>query len=161
LTSPASLPLTSLPLLFPQISEKVLDYCLTHFYKDGDEIHLMHVIPVPAPEVLTGLAMDSIFTIEPDPAVDVKHIADAKDFMRNRFATTLASKGVPYKVEIVHFMTDNDSIGEAICKRADALNASAVFLAKHNRGTISEWFLGSVTKYCTTHCKAPMVILHE
>jgi hypothetical protein len=43
----------------------------------------------------------------------------------------------------VHFLTDNDSIGEAICKRAEALNASAVVMAKHQRGAIAEFFLGS------------------
>ncbi len=45
--------------------------------------------------------------------------------------------------EIVHFLTDNDSIGEAICKRAEALNAAAVVMAKHQRGAIAEFFLGS------------------
>jgi nucleotide-binding universal stress UspA family protein len=43
----------------------------------------------------------------------------------------------------VHFLTDNDSIGEAICKRAEALNAAAVVMAKHQRGAIAEFFLGS------------------
>ncbi len=45
--------------------------------------------------------------------------------------------------EIVHFLTDNDSIGEAVCKRAEALNAAAVVMAKHQRGAIAEFFLGS------------------
>lgn len=49
--------------------------------------------------------------------------------------------------EIVHFLTDNDSIGEAICKRGEALGAAAVIMAKHQRGAIAEFFLGSVTKY--------------
>lgn len=43
----------------------------------------------------------------------------------------------------MHFLTDNDSIGEAICKRAEALNAAAVVMAKHQRGAIAEFFLGS------------------
>lgn len=47
----------------------------------------------------------------------------------------------------MHFLTDNDSIGEAICKRGEALGAAAVIMAKHQRGAIAEFFLGSVTKY--------------
>lgn len=43
----------------------------------------------------------------------------------------------------MHFLTDNDSIGEAVCKRAEALNAAAVVMAKHQRGAIAEFFLGS------------------
>ena len=37
------------------------------------------------------------------------------------------------QVEIVRFSTDNDSIGEVLCKRAQALNACAVVMASHNK----------------------------
>jgi nucleotide-binding universal stress UspA family protein len=37
----------------------------------------------------------------------------------------------------------------------------AVVLAKHNRGKIKEFFVGSVTSYCVKHCKSPVVVLHE
>jgi len=80
--------------------------------------------------------------------------------VKTRFVTKLATRNIAYQVEIVHFLTDADSIGEAICKRADALKAAAVCMAKHQRGAISEFFMGSTTKYCTTHCKAPLIVLH-
>lgn len=70
------------------------------------------------------------------------------------------TRNIPYAVEIVHYLTDRESIGEALCKRADALNAAALCMAKHNRGAINEFFLGSTTKYATLHCKAPLVVLH-
>ena len=43
----------------------------------------------------------------------------------------------------MHYLNDNDSIGEAVCKRAEALNAAAVVMAKHQRGKVAEFFLGS------------------
>lgn len=144
-----------------QPAEAVLDWVLENIYREGDEVHLLHIIPIPMPEVVGGFgAMDSIVTIDPDPQKDLKHIADAKEMMKKRFVTKVASRGVPYQVEIVHFMTDADSIGEAICKRAETLKASAVCMAKHNRRALSEFFLGSTTKYCTTHCKSPLIVLH-
>lgn len=143
------------------VSEDVLEWSIKNLHKEGDEFHLLHIIPVPMPEVIGSIgAMDSVITVEPDPAEDVKHIADAKEFLKKRFVTKLASRNIAYKVEIVHFLTDNDSIGEAICKRAEALQAAAVVMAKHQRGAIAEFFLGSVTKYCTHHCKQPLVVLH-
>ena len=104
--------------------------------------------------------MDSILTVEPDPAVDLKHIAEAKEMMKTKFVTKLASRNIPYQVEIVHYLMDKDSIGDAVCKRSAALNAAAVVMAKHQQGKISEFFLGSTTKYCTAHCKSPLVVLH-
>jgi hypothetical protein len=67
---------------------------------------------------------------------------------------------IPYKLELVRFATDNDSIGAVICRRAEQLNAAAVVMAKHNKGAIREFFVGSVTVYCTHHCKAPLLIMH-
>ena len=148
---------------FPvQAAENVLTWVLDNIYREGDEIHLLHVIPIPMPEVVSGGygAMDSIVTVEPDPKVDLKHIADAKEMMKKRFVTKVVSKNIPYQVEIVHFLTDADSIGEAICKRAQTLDAGAVCMAKHNRGRVSEFFLGSTTKYCTTNCQSPLIVLH-
>ena len=34
----------------------------------------------------------SIVTVEPDPQTDLKHIAEAKDMMKKRFVTKLASR---------------------------------------------------------------------
>ena len=39
------------------------------------------------------------------------------------------------QIEIVRFSTDNDSIGEVLCKRAEAVNAVAVVMASHNKVT--------------------------
>lgn len=104
--------------------------------------------------------MDAIVTVDPDPQVDIRHISHAKEMMKKRFVAKLAAKSIPYQVEIAHFLTDADSIGEAICKRAEALSAAVVLLAKHQKGALSEFFLGSSTKYCITHCKQPLVVLH-
>ena len=67
---------------------------------------------------------------------------------------------IAYQLEIVKFATDTDSIGSIICKRADQLNAAAVALAKHNKGQIKEFFLGSVCSYCTHHCRVPVLVMH-
>ena len=58
---------------------------------------------------------------------------------------------ISYQMEVVKFATDNDSIGSIICKRAEQINAVAVVLAKHNKGKIAEFFVGSVTNYCESH----------
>jgi len=39
-------------------------------------------------------------------------------------------------------------IGSIICKRAAQLNAGIVVMAKHNKGCIKEFLIGSCTNYC-------------
>lgn len=160
----------------------------------GDEIHLLHVIPLPMPEVVAGGfgAMDSVITVDPDPKEDLKHIADAKNMMRTLFTPTLASKvgieirahshslsrtrsrslsrtrasarssqDVPYQVEIIHYLTDSQSIGEAICTRAENLNAAVVAMAKHSRGKVSTFVFGSSSRYVTEHASCPVIIVEN
>lgn len=113
------------------------------------------------PEVVAGGfgAMDSVVTLEPDPKDDLKHIADAKQMMRTRFTPTLATKGVPFKVEIIHFLTDTQSIGEAITTRAESLGAFAIAMAKHNRGKVSSFIFGSTSRYVSEHASCPTIIV--
>jgi structural maintenance of chromosome 2 len=43
---------------------------------------------------------------------------------------------IPYQVDIVRGCVDNDSIGALVCRRAEQVDAVAVVMAKHSRGTI-------------------------
>lgn len=43
---------------------------------------------------------------------------------------------IPYQVDIVRGCVDNDSIGALVCRRAEGIDAVAVVMAKHSRGTI-------------------------
>ncbi|KAK9805202.1 hypothetical protein WJX72_005879 [[Myrmecia] bisecta] len=144
-------------------SEEALQWTLDNLFKKGDEIHFFHVVPLPVPEMVGGVGLGGVgdfIMADPDPKIDQKHIRDAQEFIQRRYIPRCEAGRVDYKIEIVHFGTDCDSVGAVICQRAEKLNAAGVVMAKHNRGRISEFFLGSVTKYCTHHSKQPVVVLH-
>ncbi len=90
----------------------------------------------------------------------VCQVNKAEGFIEKRFVSKVEASRIPHQVEITHFNTDKDSIGEIICVRAEELKSPAVVMAKHNQASIKEFFLGSVTKYCTHHCKQPVIVLH-
>ncbi|GFH06284.1 methyltransf_11 domain-containing protein [Haematococcus lacustris] len=72
-----------------------------------------------------------------DSEEEKKRVEDhAREFLISKFAKHLDEKKVQYQAEIVRFATDNDSIGSVVCKRAEQLNASAIVLAKHNKGAV-------------------------
>jgi uncharacterized protein YfbU (UPF0304 family) len=54
---------------------------------------------------------------------------EAETFVRKRFTPLLEKKEANFTVEIVKFLTDNDSISNVICKRAEDLNAVSVVRA--------------------------------
>eukprot|EP00884_Botryococcus_braunii_P019697 jgi/Botrbrau1/6410/Bobra.49_1s0027.1 len=151
-----------LPVDKSQGSVAALDWALANVVKEGDEILLLHVIPFNVGEPIGGIYDADLAApvfAKPDPKVDEQRIAEAQSFIKELFFPRLEAAKVPYKVEIVHFATDADSIGEVVANRAEHINSPAVVVARHNRGAVSEFFLGSTTKYLTHHCKQPVVVI--
>mmetsp|Transcript_18762 Transcript_18762/g.40353 ORF Transcript_18762/g.40353 Transcript_18762/m.40353 type:complete len:161 (+) Transcript_18762:164-646(+) len=140
-------------------SIKAFNWALDNLYKEGDTVYVFHVIPPGQYMVLsTDLGIDEV--IEDDPATQKKQEDHARQFLTSKFSPVMDAKKIPYRIEITKFATDNDSIGSIICKRAEQLNAAAVVMAKHSKGKLQEFFVGSVTSYCTHHCKSPVLVMH-
>ena len=131
----------------------------------GDSIHLLHVIPIPAPEIIGGVGMggpgDFVIS-DPDPAKDRAALAKAEAFIATRFCPVLeAQKAVEWKAEVVHFATDADSVAAIVEARALKLGATAVVLAKHaGKSKLKQLLLGSTAKHLVSSCPVPVVVLH-
>lgn len=50
-------------------------------------------------------------------------------------------------------------IGETICKQAAELDAAFTLLTKSSKNAITNFFVGSVTKYCVQHSQNAVVVL--
>lgn len=50
--------------------------------------------------------------------------------------------------------------GAVLVQRANELAAVAVVVARHNKGMLKEFFMGSVSTYMSKHCKRPVVVIH-
>lgn len=147
-----------------QGSAKAVSWTLANMVRPGDAVRLLHVVPVPTPEVVGGVGVGGagdFLVTPPDPRVDAARIQAAEKFIQARFVPALEGAGVPYKAEILHFGTDAESVGSVVAARAKALDASGVVIAKHNKGKIAQFLLGSTAKFLTTHCEVPVVVLHD
>ncbi|KAG1670774.1 hypothetical protein FOA52_014002 [Chlamydomonas sp. UWO 241] len=148
------------PLDESNASKNVFKWTLENIVRDGDKLHLFHVVkPGQRYWVATGLMMDEV-TDDDDVAVNLKNVEHAKQYLTTEFATKLEELKIPYQIEIVRFARDADSIGSVICKRADELNAVMTVMAKHTKGHLQEFFVGSVATYCTHNARTPVMVLH-
>jgi len=121
---------------------------------------LFHVIS-PGQRVIinTDLGIDEVI---PDDGENARKVeAHAKEYLTSTYVPVLDEKQIPYQVEIVSFSTDNDSIGSIICKRAEQVNASAVIMAKHTKGMIKEFIVGSATNYCESLHACSFIDTHD
>jgi structural maintenance of chromosome 2 len=140
-------------------SSQVFEWALKNVYRAGDTVHILHVIAPSRRLVVTpDMGLEGI--IEDDEETRRKVEEHAQEFIKERFETKLTELKIPYQVEIVRGCVDNDSIGALLCRRAEQLNAAVLLMAKHNRGAVKEFFIGSVSNYALHHCKQPVLVLH-
>ncbi|KAK9838505.1 hypothetical protein WJX81_003741 [Elliptochloris bilobata] len=138
-------------------SERAVDWALSNLYQKGDELYFLFVVSGTSFVVLGGDAAETI--VEEDKSAEDKVFQDATAAVERRFAPKAAAASAAYKIEIARGLTDNESIGDTVCKRADSLNALAVVMVKHQRSAIKKWFMGSVTNTVAHQCKQPVVVL--
>lgn len=139
-------------------SRKAFMWALENVYREGDCLHLVHVVP--------RLAFAAQYGV---PPVDFVPVADnsgyetavqrAEQFIIDRFVRALSADVKAPVVHIIKSEVDTESVGHVLCKKADELDAVAICMASHNKGRMAEFFLGSVTQYCTHHSKRPIIIV--
>lgn len=141
-------------------SERSFEWMLLNFFKDDDEVHLIHVIARMA--YATTYAVPAIdFTPGIDRDKYEANIRKAETFIVKRFLSRFPpeSKSTPI-VHVVKSETDSSSVGHIICGKAYELRASSIVMGSHNKGAVKGFFMGSVSKYILTHCVAcPVVIV--
>jgi nucleotide-binding universal stress UspA family protein len=140
--------------LYIQDSEKSLHWAIENLYRPGDIFHLLHLIPEP-----TMVHIWAGIYVPPDEDAELVEIEDTKEFVKHRFLQTLLAAKVPFQLHVILGPTDSESIAKVIAKKVDDLSAEAVVMAKHTKGKLKEYWLGSVTKELIKRVKIPVAVV--
>lgn len=95
----------------------------------------------------------------PDPAADAAASAAAASLVARRFAPLCAAAGAEHECEVVRFLTDAGSVGDAVAARAQDLNASLVAIASHHSGRLATWVRGSVSAEVSRRASVPVLLV--
>ena len=145
---------TALFLLSLQDSELALHWAIENLYRSGDILHLLHVIPEPKMvHIWAGIY------IPPDEDAELVEIEDTKEFVKHRFLQTLITAKVPFQLHIILGPTDSEAVAKVISKKVEDLKAETVVMAKHSKGKLKEYWLGSVTKELIKRVKIPVAVV--
>jgi nucleotide-binding universal stress UspA family protein len=143
-------------------SEYAFNWLLKNLYRDGDEVHLCHIIPRMQFAAVYGVPPVDFYPVVSDPEEYEKVVKRAEEFVSHRFTPKLVD--YPNLRPVVHIIkseTDTDSVGHVLCKKAEDVSAACLVVASHNKGRLAEVFLGSVTQYCIHHSKRPVVVVRQ
>lgn len=142
-------------------SERSFQWMLDNFHKNDDEVHLVHVIPRVAYTTTYAVPV-----LDFNPGIDrdkyEKVVQSAEEFIVKRFLSKFpASSNSTPIVHIVKSETDSGSVGHIVCNKAEELRAACVVMGNHNKGSVKEFFTGSVSHYIMGHCKVPVVVVRN
>lgn len=139
------------------VCEEAMKWSAEHVCRPGDEVHMIHVIP--RLQAMTKIGASPVDVMPyTDPGVYDDMISSAEGMLEKRALAYFDGEEREPIVHLIKYETDNESIGELICRKAKELKANLVVVAKHNQGALSELFLGSVTTYCVKHCTVPCLV---
>ena len=141
-------------------SERAVQFVLDNVHRSGDRIHLCVVVAGSHPILAPGGADGVPISLEDDDdkAREAATRA-AADFMSRRFEPLMSAARAEHAFEVVRFLTDAASVGDAVSRRASELGAALVALSGHRKGKIAKWLLGSVTEEVVARCSIPVLIV--
>lgn len=141
-------------------SEDAVKWTMGNVFKDGDEVHILHVIPRFQLSSTYG-APPADFLPHSDPEAYEHMIKTAEGFIARRVLRHMEAATAPPPVaHIIKFETDADSIGTVLCKKAEELKAAVLVVARHNKSKLQQFFLGSVSGFCIQNSKRPVLVHH-
>ncbi|KAL9245003.1 hypothetical protein vseg_018713 [Gypsophila vaccaria] len=114
-------------------SKHAFDWCLAHFCRVADTLHLVHAVSCVKNEEVYGatqVLMEKL-AVEAFQVLMVKSVAK---------------------------IVEGDA-GKVICREAEKLHPAAVVMGTRGRGLVESVLKGSVSEYCFHHCKAAPIIV--
>eukprot|EP00884_Botryococcus_braunii_P002094 jgi/Botrbrau1/11886/Bobra.126_2s0019.1 len=139
--------------------ERAVGWTVENLVRPGDEVHLVHVIPRMQVASMYPGAPPVDFLPQQDPLSYEQLIKNAEHFITQRFLPKLGNLEPSPVVHVVRADVDTDSIGNVVCRKVDELKATALIMASHSKTKLQEFFLGSVTNFCTHHCRKPVLVV--
>jgi nucleotide-binding universal stress UspA family protein len=97
--------------------------------------------------------------IPPDEDAELLEIEDTKKFVKHRFLHALLAAKIPFQLHVILGPTDSEAVAKVIGKKVEDINAEAVVMAKHTKGKLKEFWLGSTTKEVIKRVKVPVAVV--
>lgn len=84
---------------------------------------------------------------------------EAEEFINDRFKPILNKEGTDYRVNLVQ-EDSSETISDAVCHAAVALEATAIVVAAHKKSSIVKFLTGSSSREVAGKADLPVLVFH-
>eukprot|EP00775_Hariotina_reticulata_P004212 gene4212-4461_t len=140
-------------------SYKAVKWTLEHLYREGDVLHLLHVVP--ASSMLMPQPFGLASALPPEEGLQDCMAAHAQQFFETNFVQLAQRFGATCELDLVHGAC-NQAVSQTICKKVEDLSAAVVVLTEYKRGLLDGIFQAAmgyqeITLYQVAHTLLPAV----
>eukprot|EP01026_Neomeris_dumetosa_P047719 TRINITY_DN4106_c0_g1_i1.p2 TRINITY_DN4106_c0_g1~~TRINITY_DN4106_c0_g1_i1.p2 ORF type:complete len:375 (-),score=31.44 TRINITY_DN4106_c0_g1_i1:613-1737(-) len=142
-------------------ANQICDWAAKQLYREKDVFHIIHVVPDATPTPLMIGGLEGPVTVS---AMNFQQdlVNQQTEAIKSMIVPLLQEKNIPYELSVLSQpgVDNSEAIGDLICSIAQDIKAGAIVIGSHNKGALTEFFMGSVTSHCTHVSKVPVVVLH-
>ncbi|KAF8064605.1 abhd17c [Scenedesmus sp. PABB004] len=138
---------------------RAVNWTLDHLYRDGDVLHLLHVLPAAStltPGAFGGLAA----SLPPEEGLMDRMEENARAYFEAHFMGLARTHGAATVLDLVRGGC-NVSVSRMICQKAEDLGAAVVVLCEHKRSPLASLFVQPVARQVAENCRRPTVVHRE
>lgn len=140
-------------------SYKALKWTLEHLYRDGDVLHLLHVVPAASSVTCCG-GFDLASTLPPEEGLQESMAAHAIEYFA-QYMQLARKHGADCELDLVHGAC-NQTVSKDICRKVEELSAAVVVLSEQKQGFIESIFMQTpVTQHVVQNCSRPTLVLNH
>jgi len=88
-----------------------------------------------------------------------RHLDGAKHLLRSMYEHYFKNNHHVLSLLVGSHANDNDSIGQIIVNASEKLNTDLIIIGSRGLGAVEKFFMGSVSKYVISHCRAPVLLV--
>jgi len=140
-------------------SYKALQYTLQHIYRQGDVLHLLHVVPASSGLLAQGQCL--AYMMPPEEGLQEQMAARAKQYFEQHYMQLAQQSGATVELDLVHGSCRH-SVTNTICEKVQSLDAELVVLPiQRKRSFIEDLFQAPISKQVAQVCPCPTLIIHD
>lgn len=142
-----------------EASYRAIGWTLDHLYRDGDILHLLHVVPEVATMSQLG-GYNLAASLGPEEGMQAQLAAHAEAFVHSHCGPLAAQRGAAWQLDLVPGRC-NTSVSDTIISKINELDAAMVVLSVRPTSFIEGLFSMGISKQVAARCTKPTLLFHE
>lgn len=140
-------------------SFRAVRWTLENLYREGDVLHLLHVVPQVTSFVPQAFSL--AHTMPQEEGLQEQMAQHALEYMEQKLMKLADKYSASCEIDLVLHGPCNQTVSHTICSKCEDLEAAVVVLSVQKKGLLESIFQTSISQQVADKCEQPTLIFHD